>query len=82
VPTCHNGKAARVISHQEAASAMSIVIFLLASLLAANGIYMFIDPPGWGKGSMSGTIFCNYKIVPRLFWKKYLTDTFVLKRYV
>jgi 2-polyprenyl-6-methoxyphenol hydroxylase-like FAD-dependent oxidoreductase len=33
----------------------------------------------WVRNTMSGLL--NYKIVSRLFWKKYLTDTFVLKKY-
>jgi hypothetical protein len=26
---------------------MRILAFILAALMAANGVYMFVDPPGW-----------------------------------
>ena len=26
---------------------MKILTFVLAALMAANGVYMFVDPPGW-----------------------------------
>lgn len=26
---------------------MKIVTYILAALMAANGVYMFVDPPGW-----------------------------------
>ncbi len=26
---------------------MKILAFVLAALMAANGVYMFVDPPGW-----------------------------------
>jgi len=39
--------AARVNIGEEARRPMKIVTYVVAALMAANGVYMFIDPPGW-----------------------------------
>lgn len=44
---CHAGRVGRVIEGMEAQTRMKILAFILATMMAANGVYMFVDPPGW-----------------------------------
>lgn len=44
---CHTGGVRRVISGKETQTLMKILALILAAMMGANGVYMFVDPPGW-----------------------------------